>query len=224
MDGAQTAPMRRPGGDRIRRSQASGSRDLVALTVLLLLSAASAVAETGRQRVPDRILLSVDPEGRIVLRGSVRDRDVQRRAAELAGSVTGVPGVRNDLVVDPGRDDSDLVVDSLETHQVIEPRVMELRDDPFETAGDARETRQGDELARARRTTCVLSNPRFVGSCIEPVEIDPWRTAVEACREVLRCLEDVRCVATYCQATTIRGGWRLELVVGPEQRAAPPGK
>lgn len=223
----EPAHRRRPGAARRGRPSPSGAPALAALAALLVLApvaAAPAMAEAGQERVPDRILLSVDPEGRIVLRGSVRGRDVQRRAAELAGSVAGVPGVRNDLVIEPGRDDSELVVDSLETHQVIEPRVMELRDDPVEDAGDARETGQADERVRVRRTTCVLSNPRFAGSCIEVVQVEPWRTALEACREVLRCLEDVRCVATFCQATPIRGGWRLELVVGPEERAAVPGE
>src|SRR6266566_6829500 len=32
------------------------------------------------------------------------------------------------------------------------------------------------------------------------------------CAQVLSCLNDVRCIKTYCNATTIRTGWKLEKV------------
>ena len=32
------------------------------------------------------------------------------------------------------------------------------------------------------------------------------------CSRVLSCLNDARCIRTYCNATTIRGGWKLETV------------
>jgi hypothetical protein len=40
---------------------------------------------------------------------------------------------------------------------------------------------------------------------------DGW-TPAQACQVILQCLNDVDCLKTYCQATTIRSGWQLEQV------------
>ncbi|HXW04950.1 MAG TPA: hypothetical protein VD833_06955 [Vicinamibacterales bacterium] len=57
---------------------------------------------------------------------------------------------------------------------------------------------------------CTFSNPRYSGNCVERVTPGEKQTPVQACRVVLGCLNDPRCVKTYCNATTIRGGWILE--------------
>lgn len=56
---------------------------------------------------------------------------------------------------------------------------------------------------------CQLQNPRYVGTCVEKVTPVKDQSHLDACRVVLACLNDSRCVKTYCQATTIRGGWTL---------------
>jgi hypothetical protein len=60
-----------------------------------------------------------------------------------------------------------------------------------------------------RTVTCAFSNPSYSGWCRVSRTL-PRTGAQKPCRQVLACLNDVRCVANYCNATTIRGGWRLE--------------
>jgi hypothetical protein len=58
--------------------------------------------------------------------------------------------------------------------------------------------------------TCVFSNPGFAGKCVEKVEVGQGGSPQQACASILACLNDTRCLKTYCQATTIREGWKLE--------------
>jgi hypothetical protein len=58
--------------------------------------------------------------------------------------------------------------------------------------------------------TCVFTNPAFAGKCVETVEVGKTGSPQQACGSILACLNDTRCLKTYCQATTIRSGWRLE--------------
>jgi len=65
-----------------------------------------------------------------------------------------------------------------------------------------------------RLTTEPRSNARsstrgMSGTCVEKVTPEEDQSHLAACRVVLACLNDTRCVKTYCQATTIRGGWTL---------------
>lgn len=65
--------------------------------------------------------------------------------------------------------------------------------------------------------TCTFTNPAYVGPCTVDEEV-PARVAPRAaCRRILACLSNVRCTKTYCNATTIRSGWRL---VTAERKAA----
>ena len=57
---------------------------------------------------------------------------------------------------------------------------------------------------------CVLSNPAYSGRCTVSEEATKASTPKQACETVLSCLNDARCSKTYCNATTIRGGWKLE--------------
>jgi hypothetical protein len=61
-----------------------------------------------------------------------------------------------------------------------------------------------------QRATCVFTNPAFSGKCVETADVPSGGSAQQACESILRCLNDNGCVKTYCQATTIRSGWRLE--------------
>jgi hypothetical protein len=60
--------------------------------------------------------------------------------------------------------------------------------------------------------TCALSHPSYSGWCRVTRELPRGATAERFCGRVLSCLNDTRCTRTYCNATTIRGGWKLESV------------
>jgi len=60
------------------------------------------------------------------------------------------------------------------------------------------------------KATCVFTNPAFAGKCVENADVGEGSTPQQACASILQCLNDVQCLKTYCQATTIRSGWRLE--------------
>jgi hypothetical protein len=60
--------------------------------------------------------------------------------------------------------------------------------------------------------TCDLSNPGYSGWCRVTKDLPAGRGPKAFCAQVLTCMNDVRCIKTYCDATTIRGGWRLEKV------------
>jgi hypothetical protein len=60
--------------------------------------------------------------------------------------------------------------------------------------------------------TCALSHPSYSGWCRVTRELPRGATAGKVCSRVLACLNDSRCNRTYCNATTIRGGWKLESV------------
>ena len=64
-------------------------------------------------------------------------------------------------------------------------------------------------LDETKPVDCTFSNPRYAGSCIEQVTPTGNQTPVQACRVVLDCLNNSQCVKTYCNATTVRGGWTL---------------
>ncbi len=60
------------------------------------------------------------------------------------------------------------------------------------------------------QVTCVFTNPAFAGKCVENADVVEGASAATACDAILQCLNDVDCLKTYCQATTIRSGWKLE--------------
>jgi hypothetical protein len=61
-------------------------------------------------------------------------------------------------------------------------------------------------------TCAAFSNPSYSSWCRVTENLREEAQADEVCQGVLRCLNDVDCVKTYCNATTIRGGWKLESV------------
>ncbi len=68
-------------------------------------------------------------------------------------------------------------------------------------------TRTGQAPGKA---SCVFTHPAFSGKCTENVEVAEGSSAADACSAILVCLNDIRCTKTYCSATTLRGGWKLE--------------
>jgi hypothetical protein len=66
--------------------------------------------------------------------------------------------------------------------------------------------------AQPARATCVFTNPAYAGPCAVTVDVPKDGTPRKACEAVLACLNDTRCLKTYCSATTVRGGWQLREV------------
>jgi hypothetical protein len=69
--------------------------------------------------------------------------------------------------------------------------------------------------ARAPRVTCAFSNPRYSGWCRVTEDVPEGTKPESVCQDVLSCLNEVSCTKTYCNATEVRGGWRLETVEAP---------
>jgi len=61
----------------------------------------------------------------------------------------------------------------------------------------------------APQATCVFTNPAFAGKCTETTAVAKGSTPQKSCEAILQCLNDVGCLRTYCQATTVRTGWKL---------------
>ena len=60
------------------------------------------------------------------------------------------------------------------------------------------------------KASCAFTNPGFAGKCVENVDVADGSSPAQACQSILSCLNDVDCLKTYCQATTIRSGRKLE--------------
>lgn len=61
-----------------------------------------------------------------------------------------------------------------------------------------------------RTVTCVFLNPGFSGSCTVTTKAPSRQSASDACQPILTCLNNPKCVKTYCGATSVRSGWTLE--------------
>ena len=66
-----------------------------------------------------------------------------------------------------------------------------------------------DGQAATRPINCTFANPSYSGNCNEQASATPDQSPNEACQPILACLNDVQCIKTFCNATQIRGGWRL---------------
>jgi hypothetical protein len=64
----------------------------------------------------------------------------------------------------------------------------------------------------AKIVTCSFSNPAYSGFCNETRQLASGVSGRAACLDIVRCLNDVQCTATYCRATQIRSGWKLAAV------------
>jgi hypothetical protein len=68
----------------------------------------------------------------------------------------------------------------------------------------------GSASAQSGRASCTFGNPGYSGKCVEAAEVPEGSTAQQACETILACLNDLQCIKTYCNATVIRSGWKLE--------------
>lgn len=71
----------------------------------------------------------------------------------------------------------------------------------------------------SKTVVCSFSNPAFSGFCRETRRVARTDSGARVCAGILTCLNDPRCARTYCSATQIRGGWRLEKI---EAQTVPP--
>jgi hypothetical protein len=98
----------------------------------------------------------------------------------------------------------------------------------YAAAGAGRNTalspRRGDSQRESQVVACAFSNPGYAGFCREKTTASKVSKPEAACKPILDCLNDARCVKTYCDGTNIRSGWKLEsaTVEGNEQRRARP--
>ncbi len=63
---------------------------------------------------------------------------------------------------------------------------------------------------RSRRSCAGSGTRRPRGLCEERTPYVQGRKLDALCKPILDCLNDTRCIKTYCGATTIRQGWVLE--------------
>jgi hypothetical protein len=57
---------------------------------------------------------------------------------------------------------------------------------------------------------CGFRNPSHAGLCEERAPFEKGKKLELICKPILDCLNDTRCIKTYCGATTVRQGWVLE--------------
>jgi hypothetical protein len=57
---------------------------------------------------------------------------------------------------------------------------------------------------------CGFRNPSYAGLCEERAPYEKGKKLEVLCKPILDCLNDTRCIKTYCGSTTIRQGWVLE--------------
>jgi hypothetical protein len=82
---------------------------------------------------------------------------------------------------------------------------------------------KGEEQAEETYAVeCTFANPGYAGPCTVSEKVSQKLSPRAACAEILACLNSAQCLRTYCNATTVRGGWTL---LKAERRggAAPPG-
>ncbi|MFO7693964.1 MAG: hypothetical protein R6V57_12820 [Vicinamibacterales bacterium] len=57
---------------------------------------------------------------------------------------------------------------------------------------------------------CGFRNASYTGLCEERTAYVQGKKLEALCKPILDCLNDTRCIKTYCGATTVRQGWVLE--------------
>ena len=57
---------------------------------------------------------------------------------------------------------------------------------------------------------CGFRNASHTGLCEERAPYVKGKKLEAMCQPILDCLNDIRCIKTYCGSTTVRQGWTLE--------------
>ena len=74
----------------------------------------------------------------------------------------------------------------------------------------AQESQTTPKASDTYTAECAFSNPAYSGFCRVSEKVSRTVRPAAACQNVLSCLNNSQCIKTYCNATTIRGGWKLE--------------
>jgi hypothetical protein len=64
--------------------------------------------------------------------------------------------------------------------------------------------------AKEPPVVCGFRNTSYTGLCEERTPDEKGKKLEAICKPILDCLNDTRCIKTYCGSTTIRQGWVLE--------------
>ena len=83
----------------------------------------------------------------------------------------------------------------------------------FLVAGAAIALAAPDPSPKASETytvECSYSNVAYSGRCFVSEAVPRRLSPPAACQRILSCLNNSQCTKTYCNATTVRGGWKLE--------------
>ena len=76
--------------------------------------------------------------------------------------------------------------------------------------GPARAVPAGGGQDQEPPVVCGFRNPAYVGLCEERTPYVKDKKFEVICKPILDCLNNVRCIKTYCGSTTVRQGWTLE--------------
>jgi hypothetical protein len=57
---------------------------------------------------------------------------------------------------------------------------------------------------------CGFRNMSYTGICEERTPHEKGKQLEAICKPILDCLNDTRCMKSYCGSTTVRQGWVLE--------------
>ena len=65
---------------------------------------------------------------------------------------------------------------------------------------------------KPKTVTCSFSNPSYSGWCKQNAPLPGGGSAQQVCQDILNCLNNDQCNETFCNATQIRGNWKLEAI------------
>lgn len=66
--------------------------------------------------------------------------------------------------------------------------------------------------------TCSFSNPSYSGWCKQNAPLPSGGSAQQVCQGILNCLNNAQCNETFCNATQLRGNWKLESIAVDGQK------
>jgi hypothetical protein len=71
---------------------------------------------------------------------------------------------------------------------------------------------------KPRTVTCSFSNPSYSGWCKQNSPLPRGGSAQQVCQGILDCLNNAQCNETFCDATQVRGNWKLESIAVDGQK------
>ena len=77
-------------------------------------------------------------------------------------------------------------------------------------SGPAQPVPASSSQATESPVVCGFRNTAYAGLCEERTPYVKDKKLEAICQPVLDCLNDFRCIKTYCGSTTVRQGWTLE--------------